>query len=238
MITAWPVRRKLRLVPSSTRVNASSMLSVPDTPGEYIIDTVSAGILKSSVSRAAAARSLSTTSSWPPAMLRLTVSAGRTTPGAGCWAAAGLEASAVDITRALVANRRYAPFLRLRGRTGRGRTNMACFSFVRGERKSGGAWLLERSSGAAASQPREQASRRQRQAGVDEEHAAGRRDAGNGLARQAVELARVCEAQPRARAASRAQTVERFVFDDRTGAAVNRHRVPLLRLSGVAFIHR
>src|SRR5688572_15762588 len=210
------------------------MVSVPDTPGEYIIETVSAGILKSSASRAAAARSLSTTSSWPPAMLRLTVSAARTTPGAGCCTAAGLEASAVDITRALVANRRYAPFLRLRGRTGRGRTNMTVL-FLCG-RQSGGAWLLDRSSG-AASQPREQASRRQGEARVNEEHAAGGRDAGNGLSRQAVELARVRKAQPRARAASRAQTVECFVFEDRRGAAVNRHRVPLLRLSRVAFVY-
>ena len=76
-------------------------------------------------------------------MAMLTASALRAIGAGACCAEAGRAASAVDMTSALVANKRYFPFFRLRGDAKRGRTNMMLMSFRGPElNESGGALAI------------------------------------------------------------------------------------------------
>ena len=74
----------------------------------------------------------------------------------------------------------------------------------RGSGFSGQAADAARGRGCAAAAPRDETAQRQRQAGVDEDDAAGRRDAGDGLTGQAEHFAGVREAKDRAELARRA----------------------------------
>jgi hypothetical protein len=94
------------------------------TPGECIKPIVSAGSLTSIERPVAASNARRTTSSGPAAMANGISPAERVTDGGGASCAWSAPDPSADITKALVANSRYAPFFFLRGTTTIGRTNI------------------------------------------------------------------------------------------------------------------